>query len=246
MPDMARKLETIVPALFVVLALAACGAAQKHRQIQQVGEGLRFELAALYVDKGAHQAAVPLLKKILAEKPDDVAARTLYGSVLRDMGLHLQAERELEYALDLQPDYAPAHAALGILYDITRQPERARPHHIQAVKLAPGHADYLNNLGFSMYLSGETDKAITVLERSLALDPGSPIAYNNLGFAYGRAGQIERAEATFRRALDEAAVLVNMALIHEEHGQADQAAELRARAYTIDPTLRPATEEFDL
>jgi protein O-GlcNAc transferase len=243
---MARNLETIVPALVLGLALTACGAAQKHRQIQQVGEGLRFELAALYVDKGAHQAAVPLLKKILSEKPDDVGARTLYGTVLRDMGLHLQAERELEYALDLEPAYAPAHAALGILFDITGQPERARPHHIQAVKLAPGQAEYLNNLGFSMYLAGETDRAIAALERSLALDPGLAIAYNNLGFAYGRAGQLERAEATFRRALDEPSVLVNMALVLDERGEDAEAAALRARAYTLNPTLAPANEEFDL
>lgn len=243
---MARTLETIVPALLLGLTLTACGAAQKHQQIQQIGEGLRFELAALYVDKGAHQAAVPLLKKILAAQPRDVGARTLYGSVLRDMGLHLQAERELEYALDLDPQFAPAHAALGILYDITRQPDRARPHHVSACKLAPGHADYLNNLGFSMYLAGDTERAIAVLERSLALDPGLAVAYNNLGFAYGRSGDLERAEAIFRRSLDEASVLVNMALVHDEHGRVERAAELRVRAYTLDPTLRPTQEEFDL
>jgi Tfp pilus assembly protein PilF len=223
----------MVAALFAV----GCGAARQHAKIQQEGEALRFDLAALYVDKGVPQAAAPLLQKILAESPRDVRARVMYGVVLRDMDLYPQAERELRFALSIEPGNAAA--AIGILYDLQRKPEPAKRHHIAAVRLSPGDAAYRNNLGFSLYLAGDIPGAISQLEQALAMDPSLTIAYNNLGFAYGRAHQFDRAERVFRAALGEASTLLNMAMVHDDLGEHDEATALRERAYELDPDLRP-------
>jgi Tfp pilus assembly protein PilF len=247
--NMAHPMRSTVStalALAVALALAAgCAARKQHATIQAGGEALRFELAELYVQKGARHAAAPLLQRVLADNPHDVRARVLYGTVLRDLGLYPQAERELSAALDTEPRYAPAYAAMGILFDLKREPERALRYHIRAVRMQPHNAAWLNNLGFSLYLAGRTDEAIAQLEHALALDPALVIAYNNLGFAYGRRGDFERAERTFRSALSEAAAMINMALIYEDHGDATAAANLRQQAYTLDANLRP-DEELDL
>jgi Flp pilus assembly protein TadD len=237
--------RTAVLAAGLALALAAgCGAAKQHNKIQKAGEELRFELAALYVDKGVDQAAVPLLQKVLAEDPKDVRARLLYGKVLRDLGLHPQAERELLFALQLDPNNPETHAALGILYDVKRETDKARSHHVAAVKLAPGMARYRNNLGFSLYLAGNYQAAAYHLEQALAMDPSLVVAYNNLGFTYGRLHKFERARKTFRSALSEASTLINMALVYEDHGDADRAASLRNAAYAINPDLRPDEDKL--
>jgi len=221
------------------LLAAGCGAAQRqHAAIEKAGDGLSFDLAKLYVDKGVHQAAVPLLQKLLAENPKNERARVLYGTVLRDQGLYPQAEQQLRYALMLEPRDAEAHAALGILLDLERQPRRALTQHEAAVKLAPRVARFRNNLGFSLYLAGDTHAAIAQLEQALALDPGLTVAYGNLGFAYGQLREYARAERTFRAALPEAGALMNMALVYERHGELEHADQLRAQAYTIDPDLR--------
>jgi len=230
-------------------ALLACFAVgcgpRRQTPVKNPGEELRFELAELYVAKGVQRAAVPLLQKILAEEPKNARARVLYANVLRDLGLYPQAEREYRYLLRMAPNYAAAHAGLGILCDLQRQPKTALQHHKMAVRLSPGDASYRNNLGFSLYLAGETDAAIVELERALAMDPSLAVAYNNLGFAYGRKKDYERAERTFRSALGEASALLNMALIYEENGEVERAEELRARAYALEPELRP-DEEQDL
>lgn len=224
------------------LLAAGCGAAQRqHMAIEKAGDGLSFDLAKLYIDKGVHQAAVPLLQKLLADNPKNEKARVLYGTVLRDQGLYPQAEQQLRYALMLAPNDAEAHAALGILYDLEHQPRRALGQHEAAVKLQPRVARFRNNLGFSLFLSGDTHGAIAQLEQALALDPGLTVAYGNLGFAYGRLGEYDRAERTFRAALPEPGVLMNMALVYERHGELEHADQLRARAYAIDPDL-PADE----
>jgi len=230
-------------ALVALLASGCGGVARQHARIQQDGEALRIELAELYVDKGVSQAAVPLLQKILADDPRNVRARVLYGEVLRDMGLHPQAERELRLALRLAPRQPRAHAAIAILYDLEHQPGPALRHHRIAVKLAPGDATYRNNIGFSLYLAGRTDEAIRELEMALAIDPGMTVAYNNLGFAYGRTGDYARAEKAFRAGLGEASTLLNLALVHEQHGQTEAALALRARAYQLDPDLRPVEDQ---
>jgi Flp pilus assembly protein TadD len=229
--------------LLAAALLLGCGAARQHKKIKQDGEVLRFELAELYVDKGVPQAAVPLLQKILTEDPKDVRARVLYANVLRDIGLLPQAEREYRYALQLAPGMAAAHAGMGILADLQRRPALARRHHLRAVRLDPGNAAYRNNLGFSLYLAGKLAPAIVAFEQALAMDPGLSVAYNNLGFAYGKHREFTRAERTFRAGNGEAAALLNMAIVWEEHGCADRAASLRRQAYRLDPDLEPTADD---
>ncbi len=236
----------LVTAVLVVSlgGLAACGAAQKqHAKLQKEGEEFRAELAELYVQKGAKEAAVPLLQRILAEHPDDSRSRVLYGVVLRDLGLYPQAERELRHVVDNADPRPDAHAALGILLDLTGRHDEALEHHQAAAKLAPGDASYRNNLGFSMLAAGDAEGAIAPLEAALALDPALPQSYANLGFAYGRAGRLDDAERTLKAGLGEAAALYDLALIHDELGDAERADELRSEAYAIDPDLRPIDEE---
>jgi tetratricopeptide (TPR) repeat protein len=224
----------------LVLTLSVgCAAARHHATMQAQGESFRYELAELYVAKGASEAAVPLLQRILAEHPEDPRAHVLYGTVLRDQGLLPQAEAQLRAALKISAARADAHAALAILLDLTDRHAEALRHHRRAARLEPGNAAYRNNLGFSLLSAGEAEDAIGPLEQALALDPGLPQAYANLGFAYGRAGRLDDAERTLRSGLGEAAALYDLALIHDDRDEADQADALRERAYAIDPDLRP-------
>lgn len=238
MPTMRRFLMTLIP----IALVAGCGASKQHLALQQQAENLPVELAEIYIAKGAPEAAIPLLRRIVAERPRDVKVRVMYATVLRDLGLYPQAQAQFGLALKLDPSYAPAHAGLGILYDLMRDSARAQRHHKRAVELAPGVAAFHNNLGFSLYLTGDTDGAIRELETALALDPALAIAYNNLGFAYGRRGEFDKAERSFRVVSDEPQALVNLSLVYDQAGQPERARALRERAYALAPDLRPDEE----
>ena len=228
-------------ALLVAVALGACGG--QHRQIQRAGEELRFELAELYVQRGALQAAAPLLRRVLAESPREVRARILYGAVLRDLGLYPQAEKELRFALEIDGRRADAHGALAILLELTGRRAEALRHHRAAVAGSPGDARLRNNYGFSLYLAGDTPNAIAHLERALALDPGLAQAHLNLGFAYGRAGRVDDAGRAFRSAVPEPAALYDLSLVLDERGDTNGAQALRQRAFALDPALETAHTE---
>ncbi|MFH0900648.1 MAG: tetratricopeptide repeat protein [Pseudomonadota bacterium] len=224
----------------IVLALVASGCGMRAadvRKADEEGRALRLELAALLVKKGSHDAAVPLLRRVVADEPRNPVAHYLYGTVLRERGLYPQAERELFETIRLDENYAPAHAALGILYDIQRRSEDAEREHRRAIELAPRYADYWNNLGFSYYVAGRTDEAITALETALGIDPSLAIAHNNLGFAYGRQNEYDKAARCFRNAGGELMAYLNLALVYEQNGDPEMAAKLRTEARVLDPNL---------
>lgn len=245
-PTRVRRVTVACVVAVLMSGAVGCAAKKHHTKIAKDAEALRFDLAKLYVKKGAKQAAIPLLQNILRDEPKNVQARVMYGTVLRDLGLYPQASRELHFALHLAPKDASAHAAVGILHDLRRKPKTALKHHMRAVKLAPNNASYRNNLGFSLFLAGKVKASVVQLEQALRMNPGLIVAYNNLGFAYGRLKAYDRAKRTFRAALSEASTLVNMALVYERNGETTRALALRRAAYAINPDLRPDDEDTDL
>jgi Flp pilus assembly protein TadD len=231
----------------VFLLLAACASDAHLRKTEEEGERMRLDLAETYVKKGAYTAAIPLLTRELAARPTSDHVHTLYATVLREQGLYPQAEREFRAALAIAPANARAWDGLGVLYDLMRRPTDAEGAHRRALELAPGSAEFWNNLGFSLYVARKTDDAIAALEKALVLDPSLVVAYNNLGFAYGRSGRLEDAERCFRTAGGEAAARLNMAIVHEERGDADEAARLLApeAARTVQPRRRRGSRARD-
>jgi Flp pilus assembly protein TadD len=226
------------PPLWVALVLVAACASSKHiRKTEEDGERLRLDLAETYVQKRAYAAAIPLLRRLVVEHPDDAHVHVLYGTVLREQGLYPQADKELSQATRLAPGSGEAWASLGVLYDLMRRPADAEAAHRKAIALQPGHASFWNNLGFSLYVAGQTDAAIEALEKALALDPALTVSYNNLGFAYGRRGDLVDAERSFRTAGGPTAALLNMAIVHDQRGDEVSAARLRAEAQARDPKL---------
>src|SRR5688572_18757674 len=137
------------PVLFAVLLLSGCATDKMLKNAEREGERLRFELARTYVNKGAYVAALPLAQKAAAEHPTDPYALTLYGTVLRERSLYLQAEHEFQAALAVDPNHSPAWAGLGLLYDLMERREEAEVAHKKAVAISPREAAYWNNLGFS-------------------------------------------------------------------------------------------------
>jgi Flp pilus assembly protein TadD len=230
---------SLAAALVLLVYGSGCGGVSKAQMLkmQRDGEALRLDLAETYVEKGAYDAAGPLLAREVQQHPDNARAQLLYGIVLRERGLYPQAEAALGRALALEPTYARAWDALGVLLDLMRRGDEAEVAHRHAVEFAPGAAPYWNNLGFSLYVAGDADAAVLALEQALALDPSLTVAYNNLGFAYGARGDYADAARCFRSAGGEAAALLNLAAVHEENGDLATATQLRGQAAELDPSL---------
>lgn len=73
---------------------------------------------------GQHAEAIAILEARLAERPDDLDARTLYGTVLSWTGEYDRARTELQRVLESDPDNADARAALANVDRWSRSPQR--------------------------------------------------------------------------------------------------------------------------
>jgi serine/threonine protein kinase/cytochrome c-type biogenesis protein CcmH/NrfG len=115
-----------------------------------------------------------------------------------------EAAREAaRHALQLEPDLAEAHAALG----------RVQMHHDwdwssagaslrRALVLAPSSVTALRANGMLANLIGRFDEALELIRRAINLDPLSSNAYFELGHVLRRAGRLDEALSAIAKSLE--------------------------------------------
>jgi len=119
------------------------------------------------------------------------------------------AIRLLNQAVDRDPQYALAYAALGEAYwrkyDLTKDRRL-----IEQARNSCAAARRLNDRLTSLYVTfgiigngtGQYEDAIRNLQRALELDPVSADAYRELAAAYAAQGKSQDAEATYKKAIE--------------------------------------------
>ena len=114
-----------------------------------------------------------------------------------------KAREAAERALQLAPDLAEAHAALGeilIFYDW--EWHGADVSLRRALELAPGNARIMRSTAILAALLGRLDETIALLRRAAALDPLGVPVHRSLGRWCYCAGRLEEAEAAIRKTLE--------------------------------------------
>ena len=151
-------------------------------------------------------------------------------------GDHDDAIKEYEAALQLRPDEAELHEAMGEFYLDNRSDEDAQKELEKAVALDPSRTKTLYLLGRLYVLDNQNEKAVPFLERALQLQPNLNEASGLLGTAYIRMGKFADAVPS----LEKAAPLDHNGNIHyqlyqayRKLGEADLAQKALARSQDI-------------
>jgi type IV pilus assembly protein PilF len=139
-----------------------------------------------------------------AQKAEDAAR------VHTELGQHYMAQGDLQTALEklqlalkFDPNYAPAHTVLGLLYERIKDPAKAEEHYRRAVALEPDKGGPNNNFGQFLCSVGKVQEAQGYFEKAIA-DPfytTPDVALSNAGVCQLKGGSETAAEADFRRAL---------------------------------------------
>lgn len=103
-------------------------------------------------------------------------------------------------ALQLDPESALAHTALGTSFFHDRKYDRARQELLRALELQPDMVLALNNLGTTCGQLNRSDAA-QYFQRAAELNAAYPYAYANLGTLYFNQGKYRDAEAAYRQAV---------------------------------------------
>jgi eukaryotic-like serine/threonine-protein kinase len=142
----------------------------------------------------------------------------------------LEADREFQRAIDLKPDYAPAHqwyssylAAMGRTEEAVREGNRA-------AKLEPFSVSVSTHPGWIKYLTREYEDVIKISKQNLKLYPNSFFALRYQALAYEAQGKREEAIDLFRRALANAP---GIPVLKADLGHAYAVAGMREKALAM-------------
>jgi adenylate cyclase len=115
---------------------------------------------------------------------------------------YAQAREAARKALAIDPDYAAAHASLGItaMYGDNDLASAAQ-HFERALALDPADMDVLRNSATLLSSLGRLDEAIALDEAVVRRDPVNVSALFNLGYHQRMAGRLDAAIASFRTVL---------------------------------------------
>jgi TolB-like protein/Flp pilus assembly protein TadD len=178
----------------------------------------------------ARTKAQAAAEKALALDSELGEAHFSNGLVLFYRGDYDSADRALQRAIELNPNYAKAHAwrALQLTHVGTRRQEGLAEAE-RARTLAP-HSAYISGCsGLAKAWARQDEDAIHDFERVLEQDPESIIGLYGVGCAYSAVGRHEEALA----ALEKAASLANrtpviLGLLGSAYGRAGRVSEARA------------------
>jgi len=141
-----------------------------------------------------------------------------------------KAREAAERALQLEPDLAEAHAALGeilMLYDWEWRGADVSLR--RALELAPGNARIIRSTAILAGFLGRMDETIALLRRAAALDPLAVPVYRSLGRWCFCAGRLEEAEAAMKKTLEfnphDSHAHYYLGLVRLQQGRLDEALE---------------------
>ena len=202
---------------------------QIKEQLARVSESGRDDFRLLSLQLLAEQqvrshnvkTAISTLQKALEIKPNDPSANYLLGYLYTTLKGKLdQAIEHLQRALEREPDFAPAIAALGLALrrkgdgiDVEAEPERlaernrywaqAEERLLDALERDPSLTDadgesYYGTLGGLYRRQGRYEDARRAYEQAHAVTPESSYPIVNLAALYAHQGDTERARHFFR------------------------------------------------
>jgi tetratricopeptide (TPR) repeat protein len=186
-----------------------------------------FERGRTYLDAGQLNEAIAELSRATALDPKMKQAHTLLAQAYDRKGLHENARKAFEQALDDQPDDPQTLNDLGYTLYLNGHYRAAVDKLKRAAKLAPTDARILNNLALAQCRLGKFDDAF----KSFARAGGEFTGRLNTATLTERMGRdneaIEQYEAARRIQRDSPAVLYRLADLYRRNGQSDKAEEAR-------------------
>ncbi len=159
-----RMLKNLLTALWRAPS-AAARAAREQEAVTSLGPAIEAFNAGRYED------AVRACEAVIAGKPQSAQARHLCGRALMALHRHAGAERQLQAALELDPDLADAHGDLATIRFEAGDYEAAEKHARDAVAAQPAEARFREVLARVLEATGRDRDALAELFAALEFAP---------------------------------------------------------------------------
>ena len=149
----------------------------------QPSRELALKLCDLYTRAGQPQAAIQLYRRLILEKPEDIALRIELARLMAENGQADEAVNDINRLLAAQPKNAKLLVFVGDLA-LKDKPEVAADYYRKAVESDPGDTRTKVQLGAALVRSMQYDAALPVLTDVIAREQDNYAARANLATAF--------------------------------------------------------------
>ena len=139
----------------------------------------------------------------LFKNKDDKKEKGLLDSAKKfaRQGDSTRALKELQKAIELNPDYKEAYWAIGFLYSDLNKTDDAIKIFKQVIQIDKNSPEAWNNLGLILARCERYNEAIKTFEEAILIDPQNASFHNNLGNVYFSQGKYVEAMQSFQTAI---------------------------------------------
>jgi tetratricopeptide (TPR) repeat protein len=155
--------------------------------------------------RGDHATAIGLLRRALTEDALSAAAHALLALCLVDAKRVYAAEHEARLALELEPELAVAHLAMGHVRLGQHKLSEANRHLEELSRIDPGLQAAFRLRARVAGAQDRPGEAIAILEQARALDPEDMLTLVALGHAYIAVRRLAEADEVSLEVLRESA-----------------------------------------
>ena len=125
-----------------------------------------------------------------------------YGVLLKNLGKLQEAELSIRKAIEINPDYAEAHANLGNILKGLGKLQEAELFVRKAIKINPDYGTAHYNLGIILNNLGKLEEAELSTRKAIEINPDYAEAHASLSIVLNNLGKLQEAELSVRKAIE--------------------------------------------
>ena len=235
----------IVSCLCVALLLASHAASQSPAPSSSAGTSSVKDAAAA-IASGDFTKAESELRLLLRTVPNNAHALNLLGIICAQQKRESEAETLFKQAIAIQPDFAGAHASLGLLYVQMGKNDLAIAPLQEALRLDPGRSDARTVLvsvwrdqAHAAAQQNELEKALALLLDARKVNPGDADLQYDLGMVELRmslfSDAIDAFDQTLKLRADDARALYGLGRAKMAIAKFDEAQQAFERYVQLRP-----------
>lgn len=183
--------------------------------------------------------AVGYMEQAVKLLPGDARLRVRLAQLYNATNRRDEAAAELKRAIEADPKFAPAHAALGQFHAARGELQQAIAAREAYARLLPDEAEPYQLIAHAYQQAGKFDKAVEYYTRALKINPDYINVYRRRGDAKFFSGDVAGARADYRLGLERAkgadrpGLLFATAFTYVHEGEIDEAAKYYRQAIEI-------------
>src|SRR5262245_60355877 len=199
-----RRLITLICSAFLVLTVFSFARAQSTRggpSDQHQSAASAFEEGQSAQQRGELHSAIKLYSTAIAADGSLYQAYYQRGTALLGLGRQSEAEADFKKVIQLEPRFARAHRAIGLMQLDRGETDEAKRSFARALQLEPELSGIRVYYASALLKSGDPQGAAESLQIAIQHKEEPALATALLGVASERLGKIEEAFADYSRAI---------------------------------------------